>query len=146
MSDTRTNDGVSAAGAVAILACLVAAFLLWKFSTLIGVDMKTGLEIILRLLVPVLALAYFCYQHISGNSYYEPTIRLGNTWPLIVGSVFWAFIPAVDYKAVGQLPDFMRDSTSFSKPWWAEWYGEYGLIILFVVVSYLVIKIIDDMR
>jgi len=119
---SNRNDGDWALFVV-ILGGGFVLFCVWWFSTTFGLDMSTG------------ALKFF-------DDYYD-TFRFGNVWPVLLGLVWCAWWPALDYWAAHagyRLSLYDEDVTV----WWNAWYTEFGVLVALIGGGFLAKKLVSD--
>jgi hypothetical protein len=123
---------------VAILVFGGIAFAVWQFSTLFGLDMSTGASVMFRLML-VAALAAGSWKF--GDD--VDLIRLGNVWPVLLGLVWVAWWPALDYWAAhaGYRLSLSDEDVTV---WWNAWYTEFGVLVAIIGGGFLTKKLVSD--
>ncbi|HDR9202753.1 TPA: hypothetical protein QDB48_004108 [Burkholderia vietnamiensis] len=114
------------------------AFAVWKFSTACGLDIATGASVMMRLAIPIAlgaAALKFC-------DYYD-MFSFGNVWPVLLGLVWFAWWPALDYWAAHAEGSFSLYDESVTV-WWNAWYTEFGVLAALVGGGYFVKKLASD--
>lgn len=130
MSNNRDSSTSEFLFGSAVIAVLVVAAVVWKFSTFLGLDMATGAAVFFGLLtVSVLGgiSAYF------GGQY--PLISLGKIWPILLASFTFSVWPAIEFWAT---PEDVRGALAYNaaslgytggpEGWWAQWYTKTVLV------------------
>ena len=108
----------------------LAAFVAWKFSTYLGLDMATGGQVLARLAVLVV---------LTGLSWKlrDDFPRLGPraVWPLLLSLLWLCWWPALDFWAAKNLPASpLHEET---QPWWAAWYTKWGVLLGIAALGHL---------
>lgn len=106
----------------------IAGVLIFNFSNTIGVDWKTGLEIILKM--AAILVGWSIYKYFSGYDSYT-------VWPLVLGGLCWAWFPAVDVWALQESSEtifleFQTYNQGESIAWYGKWYTK-GLVLALTV-------------
>lgn len=137
MSNRNDNDF---AMFVVLLGGGLIALAVWKFSTACGLDMNTGASVMLRLAIPVAlgaASLKFCDEY--------STFRFANVWPVLLGLVWAAWWPALDYWAAhaesGYSLSLSDDAVTL---WYNAWYTEFGVLAVLIGGGYLTKKLVND--
>ena len=114
-------------------------FCVWWFSTTFGLDISTGGKVMGLLVIPIVlgavSLKFF-------DGYYD-TLRFGNVWPILLGLVWCAWWPALDYWAAHsgyRLSLYDEDVTV----WWNAWYTEFGVLAAILGGGFLAKKLGSD--
>lgn len=114
-------------------------FCVWWFSTTFGLDMSTGGKVMGLLAIPIAlgaaSLKFF-------DDYYD-MLRFGNVWPVLLGLVWLAWWPALDYWAAHagyRLSLYDEDVTV----WYNAWYTEFGVLAALIGGSYFAKKLVSD--
>jgi hypothetical protein len=129
MSRKGNDDAVLALIVIAVLAVLA---VVWKFSTVLGLDMATGAKVLLSVaLATGLYIACLKFE----------LIELRKTWQLYLGAVWFSFWPALDHWAVQSASPF---SSEESVAWFGAWYTKVGVLVFIVGGGYLLNKMRDD--
>jgi len=136
MSNRNGDDWVVFA---AILGGGFVLFCVWWFSTIFGLDMGTSAKVMGLLAIPivlgVVSLKFF-------DGYYD-MLRFGNVWPVLLGLVWVAWWPALDYWAAHSgysLSLYDEDVTV----WWNAWYTEIGVLAAIIGGGFLAKKLVSD--
>lgn len=128
---SRRSDDSDFFMLLALLAAGLIAGLVWKFSTAVNLDLKTGGAVLLNLLV---WMAFFIASWKWGDDYGPFSLR--SLWPLFLG-FFWAcWFPALDYWALQGLPEWVLGEEH--TPWWAKWYTKGGGFLLLAGGGYFI--------
>lgn len=127
MSNNSSNDS---AILLAIATVGGFAFIVWQFSTFVGLDMSSGGAVFLRLVVLV-AMVVASWKF--GDDF-DP-IRLGNIWPVLLAGLWCCWWPALDFWASQQRPAFF--STDVATIWWAAWYTKWLGAAAIIGLGYL---------
>jgi hypothetical protein len=129
-------------GTLVLLAIIVIggglAFAVWQFSTLFGLDMSTGASVMGRL-VGVAVLATLSWKF--GDD--VDVIHLGNVWPILLGMVWIAWWPALDYWAAHTEPRFSLSDEDVTL-WWNAWYTEFGVLAAIIGGGFFAKRIGSD--
>ncbi|WP_256375445.1 cysteine peptidase family C39 domain-containing protein [Polaromonas sp. JS666] len=108
----------------------LAAFVAWKFSTYLGLDMATGGQVLARLAVLVV---------LTGLSWKlrDDFPRLGPraVWPLLLSLLWLCWWPALDFWAAKNLPASLLHEETL--PWWAAWYTKWGVLLGIAALGHL---------
>lgn len=99
---------------VIVATLLVLASCLWAVSEALGLAPETVVHVVLRLSLPAL----LALGGIYAKRWFEP-MRLGNTWPFVLATSWWAIWPALDDWG-GKLGLPGRFVFGPSVPWWAS--------------------------
>jgi hypothetical protein len=136
----RNNGGDG--GALILLAIIavvgVIAYVVWQFSTLVGLDMSTGASVMGRLVV-VAILAILSWKFGRDIEFF----RLGNVWPILLGLAWFSWWPGLDYWAIHTEPRFSLYDEDVTV-WWNAWYTEFGLFFAFIGGGYLGKKLFSN--
>lgn len=117
-----------------VIAVALAAFIAWKFSVHLGLDVVAGGLVLARLAVLVV---------VTGLSWKlgEESPRLGPraVWPLLLSLLWVCCWPALDFWAVQGLP--LSPAREDLLPWWGSWYAKWGGLVGLAALGYLVKKL-----
>ena len=134
-NNSRSDDSwilLAIGGVVAVV-----AYIVWQFSTFLGLDMSSGASVFGRL-VALVILAGVSWKF--GDDF-EP-IRPGNIWPILLALLWSCWWPALDFWASKQFPSFFNsDEVSI---WWDAWYTKWSVFAAIIGLGYLVKKMLDD--
>lgn len=114
-------------------------FCVWWFSTTFGLDMSTGGKVMGLLVIPIALGAASLYFF---GGYYD-MLRFGNVWPILLGLVWAAWWPALDYWASHagyRLSLYDEDVTV----WYNAWYTELGGLAALIGGGYFAKKLVRD--
>lgn len=116
------------------------ALAVWKFSTACGLDMNTGASVMLRLAIPI-ALGAGSLKFFDDYD----TFRFGNVWPVLLGLVWVAWWPALDYWAAhAELGYSLSLSDEGVTVWYNAWYTEFGVLVALIGGGYFARKLVSD--
>ena len=127
-NNDRDKGNVIFLGACAV--CGGIALVIWKFSTLFGLDMSSGGAVFLR---HVLLVAMVVVSWKFGDDF--APIRLGNVWPILLAGLWSCWWPALDYWANQQRPAFL--GSDVATIWWAAWYTKWFGFVTIIGLGYL---------
>ena len=115
---------------IGILIFAVVGFIalgVWKFSQSIGVDFATGAEVLYKTIIYLIIF--------GGASYFlKDTIGIKNTSLALFPFSIFCITPALDFKAMSGIPEFMS-TTYVTIPWWGTNLGQFGIFIFLGVIS-----------
>jgi hypothetical protein len=119
--NTRENrtDGTDWVIPAAIAATATIAFIVWKFSTALGLDMPSGANVLLRLVV----LTALVVVSLKFGDEFE-IIQFQRVWPLFLVGLWMCFWPALDFWAQHGSP------FASEEPWWDHWILQWPAAIL----------------
>jgi hypothetical protein len=113
---------------VAVVA--LAAFVAWKFSAYLGLDMAVGASVLARLAVLVV---------LTGLSWKMkddfPRLAPRAIWPVLLSLLWLCWWPALDFWAIEDLPPSPLGEGM--APWWAAWYTKWGVLLGIAALGYL---------
>ena len=130
MSQVDSEDG----WILFVICVALAAFIVWKFSPYLGLDMFTGGLVLARLAVLVL-LAGLSWK--VANDF--PLLGPGTVWPLLLALLWLCWWPALDFWAAKGLSPFPVHEDEL--PWWDAWYTKWGALVGIAACGYLVKKV-----
>jgi hypothetical protein len=130
MSKVDSEDG----WILFVIGVALAAFIVWKFSPYLGLDMATGGLVLARLAVLVV-LTGLCWRLADDF----PRLRPGAVWPILLALLWLCWWPALDFWAVKALPVSLLREGDF--PWWASWYTKWGVLAGIAAWGYLTRKL-----
>lgn len=130
MSKVDSEDG----WILFVIGVALAAFIVWKFSPYLGLDMATGGLVLARLAVLVV-LTGLCWRLADDF----PRLRPGAVWPILLALLWLCWWPALDFWAVKALPASLLREGDF--PWWASWYTKWGVLAGIAAWGYLARKL-----
>lgn len=135
---SNRNDNDLALLVIILGGVIVLAFVRW-FSSTLGLDMSTGASVMWRLAIPIAlgaaALKFF--------DEYDNTFRFGNIWPVLLGLVWIAFWPALNYWAAHGESSFSLTDEAVTV-WYNAWYTEFGVLAAIIGSGYFIKKLTND--
>jgi hypothetical protein len=132
MSKVDSEDG----WILFVIGVALAAFIIWKFSPYLGLDMVTGGMVLARLAVLVV---------VTGLSWKVandfPPLGPRVIWPLLLSALWLCWWPALDFWAANGLSRGpVREE---DLPWWAGWPARWGILAGIAAWGYLMKKLFD---
>lgn len=124
MTGNNHDNGI---GVILVLVGVVAAFLIWKLSAVLGLQFQTGLAAALRMVVPLVMVLAFAFS----EYWWEPA-RLSNTWWLVLAGVWWAIWPALNDwgGTLSTGPEWMQEEhVRFYAEHWFQWLVLAGIVV-----------------
>ncbi|BBQ03607.1 hypothetical protein BSFA1_87350 (plasmid) [Burkholderia sp. SFA1] len=111
----------------------------WWFSTALGLDISTGGKVMALLAIPI-TLGIASLKFFDGD---YNMLRFGSVWPVLLGLVWMAFWPALDYWAAhgGYRPSLYDEAVT---TWYNAWYTEIGVLAAFIGGGYAAKKLFND--
>jgi hypothetical protein len=132
MSKVDSEDG----WILFVVGVALAAFIVWKFSPYLGLDMATGGMVLARLAVLVV---------VTGLSWKVandfPPLGPAAIWPLLLSALWLCWWPALDFWAAKGLPPLLIREDDL--PWWDTWYTRWGVLAGIAAWGYLMKKLFD---
>jgi len=116
---------------VAVVA--LAAFVAWKFSAYLGLDMAVAGPVLARL--GVLALLAGLSWRLASDI---PSLGPKAVWPFLLALLWLCWWPALDGCAA---KDLSSASYEEALPWWAAWYFKWGVLVGVAGLGYLVKRV-----
>jgi len=110
------------------------AFITWKFSAYLGLDMATGGLVLARLAVLVVVTG-LCWK--LADDY--PPLGPRAVWPLLLALLWLCWWPALDFWAAKDLPPALFHEET--PPWWAAWYTKWGVLLGIAGLGYVLKKV-----
>jgi hypothetical protein len=123
MSNRNDSDWVLWA---LVIAGLFLGLLVWKFSEALGLDIKSGASVLLRLIVTA-ALTGLCAWFGKDFEF----LHLKSVWPILTVLFWLCWWPALDCWASSEVP-FSSMRETYDLPWWDEWYTKWGVVAFLI--------------
>jgi len=119
-----------------VLGVALAAFVIWKFSAYLGLDMTAGGPVLARLtvLIVLTGLSWKLADDI-------PSLGPRAVWPLLLALLWLCCWPALDFWAAKDLDLPSPTVPEELLPWWAAWYTKWGVLAGLIALGYLAKKL-----
>ncbi len=123
----RRNEQDDAVMFGVVVVVAVIGFLLWTFSDLLGLDVATGTQLLLSLIVvAVVFIALTWWLNI---------FEAADVAPAALAGVWFCCWPAMTYWAAALVPPFARSGAD-PTVWWNAWYTKWGVLAAILAVGY----------
>lgn len=132
---SNTNDTAEIKLFFIAVAIAIIAFLVWRFSKALGVDMNTGGGILISLAASI---SLILSGHFN-NGFGFFTVR--GIWPVALAVAFAGLWPAMDVWAAPDAPLWAYEPSSV---WWVSWWAKLSGVILILVCGYSANKFFDQ--
>lgn len=119
---TATRNNNAFGGFMLAVALLIYAAIA-EFSAWLGVDLKTGAEVCIRLAV--------CGSIALALNVLLPGILSLRNWPIYLACVWAAFWPALSYKGT----TFASEGV-ITQIWWATSFGQWTVLVFIILSGY----------
>ncbi|HGM4353836.1 TPA: hypothetical protein ACKPJR_006358 [Pseudomonas aeruginosa] len=108
------------------------AFVIWKFSTALGIDMKAGSTLLMGMVAGIALIGFGWWQETS----YSGICSVRGMLPLALWIIWLSMGPAMQqWGAIGPMFAGMTDETR-PVEWWANGYTRFGVSLLILGGGY----------